>query len=204
MLKKVLLGIGGLVVLLLIVAYLLPSKVHVERTTVINASAAKIFPEVNSLQKWSVWDPWQKKDPKIINTYTGPESGVGSSNAWKSDHEDVGSGSLVITESVPNELIKSEMAFGEPGEEYGNATSSFNFSAEGENTKIVWAMDMDLGMNPIARYFGLMMEGSVGKDFEQGLANLKAHVESLPDEAPVAAEVAPADSLAAPAVNAGS
>ncbi len=204
MLKKVLLGIGGLIVLLVVVAYLLPSKVHVERTTVINAPAAKVFSELNNLQKWSVWDPWQKKDPNIKNTYTGPESGVGSANAWISNHEEVGSGSLVITESVPNELIKSDMAFGEPGEEYGNATAIFNLTAEGENTKVVWGMDMDLGMNPIARYFGLMMDGSIGKDFEQGLTNLKAHVESLPDEAPVATEVAPADSLAAPTVTAGS
>ncbi|MCG3167539.1 MAG: hypothetical protein POELPBGB_03331 [Bacteroidia bacterium] len=201
MLKKVLLGIGGLLVLLLVVAYLLPSKVHVERSIVINAPASKIFAEVNSLQKWTAWDPWSKKDPNIQDIYTGPESGVGNTNTWKSDHKDVGSGSQTITESVPNETIKSKMLFGDAGEEYGEAAGFFNFTAEGENTKVVWGMDMDLGMNPMARYFGLMMDGSVGKDFEQGLTNLKAHVESLPDEAPAVVETAVGDSLKTETVN---
>ncbi len=60
MLKKVLLVIGGIIVLALLVSLVLPSKVPVERSIVINAPAAKIFNEVNSLQKWSAWDPWQK------------------------------------------------------------------------------------------------------------------------------------------------
>lgn len=196
MLKKVLLVIGGIIVLALLISLALPSKVHVERSIVINAPAAKIFAEVNSLQKWPAWDPWSKKDPNIQDIYTGPESGVGNTNTWKSDHKEVGSGSQTITESVPNESIKSKMLFGDAGEEYGKGTGFFNFTAEGDNTKVTWGMDMDLGMNPMARYFGLMMDGSIGKDFEQGLGNLKAHVESMPDEAPAVAEAAPADSLA--------
>jgi hypothetical protein len=205
MLKKVVLVIGGIIVLALLISLVLPSKVHVERSIVINAPAAKIFNEVNSLQKWAVWDPWQKKDPNVQNNYTGPESGVGNTNTWKSDHKEVGSGSQTITESIPNETIKSKMAFGEAGEEYGEANGFFNFTPEADNTKVIWGMDMYLGMNPIARYFGLMMEGTIGKDFEEGLNNLKALVESMPDEAPAVAEVAAADSLkateAAPAVH---
>lgn len=196
MLKKVLLAIGGIIVLALLISLVLPSKVHVERSIVINAPAAKIFAEVNSLQKWTAWDPWTKKDPNTLNKYIGPESGVGNTNTWKSDHKEVGSGSQTITESVPNETIKSKMLFGDAGEEYGEAIGFFHFTSEGENTKVVWGMDMDLGMNPMARYFGLMMDGTIGKDFEQGLNNLKAHVESLPDEAPAVVEAAPADSLA--------
>ncbi len=195
MLKKVLLVIGGIIVLALLVSLVLPSKVHVERSIVINAPAAKIFNEVNSLQKWAAWDPWQKKDPNVQNNYTGPESGVGNTNTWKSDHKEVGSGSQTITESVPNEAIKAKMLFGEAGEEYGEGTGFFNFAPEGENTKVVWGMDMDLGMNPMAHYFGLMMDGTIGKDFEQGLNNLKALVESMPDEAPAVAEIATGDSL---------
>jgi hypothetical protein len=206
MLKKVLLGIVGLIVLLVVIGFLLPSKVHVERSILINATAPKVFKEVNSLQKWAAWDPWQKKDPNIQNTFTGPESGVGNTNTWKSDHEDVGSGSQTITESVPNETIKSKMLFGDAGEEYGEAIGFFTFKQEPLfPTIVIWGMDMDLGMNPMARYFGLMMDGTIGKDFEQGLNNLKAHVESLPDEAPPVAEIAPADSLktaeAAPAAH---
>lgn len=190
--KKVLLVIGGIIVLLLVVSLLLPSKVHVERSIVINAPAAKIFNEVNSLQKWSAWDPWQKKDPNIKNTFSGPESGVGNKNAWTSEVKDVGSGSQTITESVANEKVASELDFGENGK----ANGFFTFTPEGEGTKVEWGFDSDMGMNPIGKFFGLMMDGMIGEEFEQGLNNLKSHVESLPEEAPPAAEVAPADSSA--------
>ena len=36
---------------------------------------------------------------------------------------------------------------------------------------------MDMGMNPIGRWMGLTMDGMVGKDFDTGLASLKALAE---------------------------
>ncbi len=194
MLKKVLLVIGGIIVLLLLISLVLPSKVHVERSLVINAPASKIFNEVNSLQKWSAWDPWQKMDPAMTNEFSGPESGVGNKNTWKS--EKVGDGSQVITESVPNEKIESELDFG-----HSKAKGSFTFVPEGSGTKVVWAMDSETGMNPMARYMGLMMDGMVGGEFEKGLNNLKAHVEGLPDEAPPMAETPAANDSVPPATN---
>lgn len=38
----------------------------------------------------------------------------------------------------------------------------------------------DLGANPLARYFGLWMDGMVGPDFEEGLGRLKALSEAQP------------------------
>jgi hypothetical protein len=38
----------------------------------------------------------------------------------------------------------------------------------------------DLGANPLARYFGLWMDGMVGPDFEEGLGRLKALAEAQP------------------------
>lgn len=198
--KKILLIIVGVIVVALLGAMLLPSKVHVERSIVINAPAVKVFNEINSLQKWSAWDPWHKKDPKMVNEYSGPESGVGNKNSWKSDHKDVGTGSQTIMESVPNEKLITELDFGDQGKGAG----SFLLSAEGEGTKVVWGMGADMGMNPIGKIMGLFIDGMVGSEFEEGLNNLKAHVESLPDEAPAPAEVVPADSSAAPSVTAGS
>lgn len=198
MLKKVLIGLGVVILLVVVISFFLPSKVHVERSIVINAPAAKVFNEVNSLQKWGAWDPWQAKDPNVQNEYSGPESGVGNKNSWTSSHKEVGSGSQTIVESIPNEKIVSELDFGNEGKGSG----FFNFSAEGEGTKVVWGMEADLGMNPIAKYFGLMMEGMVAPDFEKGLSNLKAHVESLPEEAPVVEEVPASDSLATEEVTA--
>ena len=46
-----------------------------------------------------------------------------------------------------------------------------------EGTKITWGFDSDLGMNPIARWMGLMFDSWIGADYETGLANLKNLVE---------------------------
>jgi effector-binding domain-containing protein len=41
-------------------------------------------------------------------------------------------------------------------------------------------MDVDLGMNPISRWFGLGFDGMIGRDFDKGLGLLKKFAESLP------------------------
>lgn len=195
--KKILLIIGGIILVLLLGSMLLPSKVHVERKLVINAPAAKIFPQVNSLKNWRNWDPWSKRDPNMVNEYSGPEAGVGNKNVWKSEHKQVGNGAQWITESVENEKIVSQLDFGQ-GEP---PTGTFTFAPEGEGTKVVWSIDMDMGMSPMGKIFGLMMDGMIGPDFEQGLKNLKELVESLPDEVPLSSEesaVSDSLSIAAP------
>lgn len=180
MLKKVLIGLAALIVLLILVAYLLPSHIHVERSAVIDASPEKVYSDLNNFRNWSAWSPWQKLDPNMQHSYSGPESGVGHKDTWTSDHKYVGNGSQTIVESVPNELIKSQLEF--DGQEGGSGF--FKLESEGEGTKVTWGMDMEAGMNPMSRYMGLMMEGWMGPVFEQGLGDLKAHVESLPDPEP--------------------
>jgi hypothetical protein len=116
---------------------------------------------------------------------------VGNKNTWTSSHKEVGNGSQEIIESVPNEKIISKLDFGRGEPPIG----SFTFTPEGEATKVVWGVDMDMGMNPMGKVFGLFMDGMMGKEFEAGLNNLKAHVESLPDEAPPVADATTIDSL---------
>ena len=39
---------------------------------------------------------------------------------------------------------------------------------------------MDFGFNLVGRYFGMIIEGAVGDDYEKGLASLKSMAEGLP------------------------
>ena len=45
-------------------------------------------------------------------------------------------------------------------------------------TLVTWHAEGDFGFNPIARYFGPLMDGFMGPDFEKGLAGLKKKVEA--------------------------
>lgn len=173
LLKKIGLGFAGLVALLVAVGFMLPRQVHVERSLVMQAPPAAAFEQVNTLKNWEKWSPWHQIDPKMKLTYEGPEAGAGAKYIWFSDHEKVGNGSLTIKTSEPNKKIVSEMDF----MENGVATGTYYFEETPEGTKVTWAMDSDMGMNPVGRYFGLMMDKFLGPDFEKGLNSIKTLVE---------------------------
>jgi effector-binding domain-containing protein len=42
-------------------------------------------------------------------------------------------------------------------------------------------LDIDMGASPIGHYFGLLMDHTIGKDYETGLGKLKTLVESMPN-----------------------
>lgn len=173
MLKRIAIGIVAVLVLLVAVAYLLPRQVQVSRQVVINATPEAIFPHLNSLKATAKWSPWLARDPKTKVTYQGPETGVGAGMAWSSDHPDVGSGKQVIAASDPNRRVATLLDFGD----MGTAKAEFLLHPKGDGTEVTWQFETDMGPGPIGRYFGLMMDGMVGGDYEKGLANLKALVE---------------------------
>lgn len=162
-------GLVGLILLLLIVSLFLPSQVHVEREAVIDAPQEVVFNQVNTLRNWEDWSPWHTIDPEMKLHYEGPPAGEGARYRWESDHRNVGNGSLTITRSERPARIETEMDF----MEQGTAQGSYTFEPTNGGTRVVWAMDSDMGRNPVGRYFGLMMDRWIGQDFERGLANLK-------------------------------
>lgn len=180
-LVSILKWVGIVLALLIIVSFFLPSKVHVERSLVINAQPEVIFANLNNLKSWEVWSPWKKRDSAMKNVYTGPESGVGQKNTWTSDHPKVGNGSMEISESKPNEKLVTKLGFGPGGIGYG----TFKLEKMGDSTKVIWMMDSEgEGMNPIMRigskYANLfkMMDKMLGPDFEEGLKGMKEAIES--------------------------
>lgn len=177
MVRKIAIGFGGLIVLLIGVAFVLPSTTHVERSTVIKASPEEVFSIVNDLTRVNDWSPWSEMDPDMKQTLDGPPTGVGAKMSWTSDK--IGSGSQTIVESQPFKHIKTKLDFGGSGP----AFATFTLSTVEGGTRLVWAFDNEVGMNPVERYMGLMMDGWIGKDYERGLVKLKALVESASDAA---------------------
>ncbi len=172
--KRVLLILLVLILVLVGASYLLPGKAEVSRSVTINAPAAAIFPFVNSMQATEKWSPWLSRDPETKLAYSGPEAGVGNTLNWSSEHPQVGSGSQEIIESVENQFVRTALDFGS----MGTANASFTLQPEGDQTEISWGFESDLGMNPMSRWMGLMMDKWVGGDYERGLSNLKELVES--------------------------
>jgi hypothetical protein len=172
--KRILVALLVLVLLLIGVSYLLPGRAEVSRSITIDAPPAAIFPYVNSMQETEKWSPWLERDPETQLTYSGPESGVGNTLNWSSENPQVGTGSQEIVESTPDQTVRTALDFGS----MGTALASFDLVPEGDQTQVTWGFVTDLGLNPMARWMGLMMDEWVGGDYERGLSNLKVLVET--------------------------
>ncbi|MGK0184359.1 MAG: hypothetical protein ACI9R3_000125 [Verrucomicrobiales bacterium] len=169
--KWLLIAVMVIVAGLFAVSFLLPSKVHVERSITINAPAEAVYTKVKDLKKWVTWSPWNLRDPKMAIRYEGPESGIGQKSIWESESQ--GNGSQLITASTENLALEMLLDFGDQG----TATAFWKFNTDGTGTRVVWGMDTELA-SPVQRLFGLVLENMVGPDYEEGLKNLKAQVEA--------------------------
>lgn len=177
MLTYILLALAAVIFVFALLASLQPSEFRVSRAAVINAPPEAVFPHVNDFHKWEDWSPWAKRDPNCEVAYDGPSSGEGARFAWKGNKE-VGEGRMQIITSTPHERIAIKLEFFKPFK--ATNTAEFQFKPEDDGTKVTWSM---FGKNTfIGKAFSLIVncDKMVGKDFEQGLANMRRVVESSP------------------------
>lgn len=165
--------VGGLVLLFLLVAAILPSRYRVERSVEIARPAENIFPLVVELPNWPQWDPFTEQDSDAISSFSGTAGTVGAKWNWKG--QVIGTGSLTVQEIDPNQSIRSKMVSVAP--QPWVATDRWTFVPTSTGTKVVWAIEGNLGY-PVERFFGLFMERMLGPTCEKGLANLKKLSES--------------------------
>ncbi len=172
MAKKIIIGVVAVIVLLVLAGFLMPAEVHVERSVVIDAPPAKVFPHLCSFEASQKWSPWAERDPEMTNSYEGTACTVGHSHSW-SGNDQVGTGKQTITALEQDKRVETDLDFGEQG----LAKAFITVTPEGEGSKVTWGFDTDMGMNPIGRWFGLFMDGMIGGDYESGLARLKGIAE---------------------------
>ena len=172
--QKLLVAIGGLILLLIVVGLALPQHARVVASHEIDAHPATVFSLVNDFHRVSLWSPWVETDPNARILISGPQHGVGATMSW--DGLVLGSGSQTITESRPFEYVGTLINAGEPGA----ASSWFDFTDTGTTTVVNWTFETDHGYNLVGRYAALLLKGVIKKDYEHGLGKLGELAESLP------------------------
>jgi len=171
-LKWVIGGLLGLVAVMAVIGMFLPGTFKVTRSTVVAAPAEKIYPLIAEPKRWKDWSVWNQRDPAMTITYSGPESGVGAVWEWKSQSE--GDGRMTFTAADPGKRAEFDLFFPDFGT---TSKGQLLLTPEGSGTRVTWTMNGDMGKNPLFHWMALMMDGMVGKDFDAGLANLKALAE---------------------------
>lgn len=147
-----------------------PDEFRVTRSAIINAPAEKLYGLVIDLHRWDEWSPWAKLDPNVVNTFSGPESGPGSSLHWKGNHK-IGEGISTIAAAEPHHRVLVDLQFIKPMKAHNKA--EFIFTPENGQTLVTWSM---YGPNNfIGKIIGTLMncERMLEKQFDEGLENLR-------------------------------
>lgn len=172
--STILLLIVLLVAAVLIYAASKPGSFRIERSLSIKAPADRIFALIDDFHQWRRWSPWEKLDPALDRNYSGEEMGKGAVYDWEGNGK-AGKGRMEIVEIQPPARISIKLDFMKPFK----ASNQVNFTLLPENgaTTVTWTMQ---GNSPyMAKLMGLFMnmDKLVGRDFEQGLANLRTETE---------------------------
>jgi hypothetical protein len=169
--RTFLFSLAGLLALFFIVGMLLPGGYTVERTVAINAPAEKVYAQIIDLQAWQKWSPWAKQDPEAKYTY-GQNMQNQPFMEWTGDQ--IGMGRLDVIRTTPNEKIETNLHFYSPYE--GSSFGTWLLVSDQKTTVLTWRNQGQLE-GFISKYYGLIIDSTLGKDFEKGLANIKAIVE---------------------------
>lgn len=185
MIKKILIGLIGVIVILLLIGFAMPGKLETSKSISINAPAAYVFEEVNDLEKnagWSYWNNLYKDNMTVA--YGDIRAGVGAYSEW--DGPESGKGSMTITESIPNESVKIDLDF----MDQGMAKAWYTLESEGEGTKLTAGFNTELGWNPFMRWVGmLLIKPEMEKSFDYSLNRIKEIAEAKPTFTVVITEV---------------
>ena len=179
MVKTIAIVIAILVVVplaaILIFAATKPDTFRVQRATSIKAPPEKIFPLIADFHGWGAWSPYEKLDPAMKRTFSGAANGKGAVYEWDSDGK-AGKGRMEITDAPGPSKVTIKLDFFKPFEAHN--TAEFTLTPESGGTQVTWAM-----YGPVPYFFKIMhmlcnMDKMCGRDFDAGLASMKARAES--------------------------
>ena len=164
----------------------LPASYEVSRSLSMNAPAAVVFEQVNTVKNWENWSAWMEDDTTIVNTYEGPASGPGAKWTWNGEKSSTGT--MELMESVPHSSLAFDMTFGK-----SVSKVTCTFAEENGVTTATLGLAGEVGF--FQRFMSKMMDVWIGPYYERGLNNIKEIVESMPKAPEVAIEMTEVEAM---------
>ncbi len=175
MIAAIALVLAVAVAALLLYAATRPDTMQIQRSMEIQAPAERIRSLINDMQRFNTWNPYNQKDPTMKGTYRGPNAGPGAAYDFEGN-KNVGKGSITIIEPAAPHRVTMSLVMTAPMA--CDNVIDFTLSPQGPaSTDVTWAMR---GPCPfLGKLMGVIfnMDKMVGRDFETGLASLKAIAE---------------------------
>ncbi len=167
---KFVLGVSVIFVLILLMSLLLPSKVSVSKSTLINASPVRIDSMIQDFDNWKKWYPAFQNDAVTVVT-DPPKPGIISSVSLKAADEK--KMTLNLVESKRETTVVALES---------NASTKVNYqfivtSHGNAQTKLTWNINTTLRWFPWEKIKGIFLDKISGPQYESALAQLKAAAE---------------------------
>lgn len=174
MLKKIAIAVVVILAVIVGLALTKPDSFSVQRVTAIKAPPEKIMPLISDFHNWTSWSPWEALDPNMQRTFSGAPNGKGAVYSWKGN-KDVGQGRMEITDLSPPNKVIIKLDFIDPME--SNNVTEFTLNPQGDSTNVSWTMTgpMPFMMQLMSVFSSI--DTMIGRDFEKGLAKMKAAAE---------------------------
>ncbi|WP_181918235.1 MULTISPECIES: SRPBCC family protein [unclassified Wenzhouxiangella] len=169
----------AMVIALIVIGFMLPASVTIERTRVIDHSREVVFEALRDFRHFTQWAPWLARQPEMSWRLEGPPQGVGAALAWKETPEANESRMWIVNVDDPRRIdMKLELS--------GNEADSWFGVAEGQGgVEVTWGMRIEFGaLDLVGRYVGLILPGLVGSDYREGLERLDEYLSRSPGRVP--------------------
>jgi len=173
MVEIIVLIVIALIAALLFFAASQPSDFQIHRYVMIKAPPEKVFPLIEDFHRWVEWSPWENIDPDLQRTYSGAPKGEGALYAWEG--KKTGAGRMEIMRTLPPGEVFIKLDFEKPMKAHNSV--EIMLEPEGADTRVDWTMKGEHDfMGKLMNLF-MNIDRLVGRDFEKGLAQLKAVAE---------------------------
>lgn len=169
----------AMVVAVIVIGFMLPASVTIERTRVVDHSREVVFEVLGDLRHFTQWVPWLARQPEMSWRLEGPAQGVGAALVWKETPE-ADESRLWIVHVNDSGRIEMKLELG------GNEADSWFEAVEGQGgVEVSWGMRIEFGaLDLVGRYVGLMLPGLVGRDYREGLERLDEYLSRSPGRVP--------------------
>lgn len=162
--------IAVLVVIIVVLGLVAPKDYTVKRSITINAPQDVVYNNIRLFENFNKWEPWSKYDEgKTEVKLEGTDGTVGAKRSWKGPK--TGTGSMTIAALEENKSVTWDLAFMEPFESHSNVQVNVTPAEGGQQVDWIMNGKMPFPFNAMGLFMN--MDKTMGKDFEDGLANLK-------------------------------
>jgi hypothetical protein len=163
------------VAIIVLLVFIAPKDYKISRSVIIDKPYFSVYDYLKFIKNQDHWSPWKKKDPTMRQEFIGVDGEVGFVAKWEGN-SDVGIGEQEIIEITKNESIVTIFRFLKPWKSISQSVIKVE-NLGNMQTKVTWVFmgDNEFPSNLFMLFYDL--EKAVGRDFEEGLKNLKVLLE---------------------------